>query len=118
MPEPLPLPLLPRSDRKIPPWVLSTTILLRLQHLLKQLERRFEFTSADLKAPRGMVDWGRYATVNIPRAAYDQVPSTYPDLRDDREIKGAIHYTLWKQLSGLQSQRTAGVVVFAINQTL
>jgi len=29
IPIPLRLPLLPRSDRKIPPWVLSTTILLR-----------------------------------------------------------------------------------------
>jgi hypothetical protein len=114
LPEPLALPLLPRSDRKIPPWVLSTTILLRLQRLLKQLERRFEYTSADLQVPKGRVDWGRYATVKIARAAYDQVPSTFPDLRDDREIKGAIHYTLRKQLSGLQSQRTAGVVVLQL----
>ena len=114
LPEPLPLPMLPRSDRKIPPWVLATTILLRLQRLLKQLERRFEFISEDLSAPRGRVDWGRYATVNMVRAAYDQVPSTFPDLRDDREIKGAIHYTLRRQLSSLQSQRTAGVVVLQL----
>lgn len=114
LPELQPLPLLPRSDRKIPPWVLSTTILLRLQRLLKQLERRFEFITADLEAPRGRVDWERYATVNIVRAAYNQVPSTFPDLRDDREVKGAIHYTLHKQLSGLQSQRTAGVVVLQL----
>ncbi len=114
LPEPLPVPLLPRSDRKVPPWVLSTTILLRLQRLLKQLERRFELTSADLRAPRGQVNWNHYATVKITRAAYDQVPSTFPDLRDDREIKGAIHYTLRKQLSGLQSQRTAGVVVLQL----
>ncbi|MGI6307210.1 MAG: AAA family ATPase [Dethiobacteria bacterium] len=36
IPIPLRLPLLPRPDRKIPPWVLSTTILLRLQKLLEQ----------------------------------------------------------------------------------
>ena len=61
LPDPLPLPLLPRSDRKIPPWVLSSTILLRLQKLLNQLERRFEYTEADLNAPRGQVKWIEYA---------------------------------------------------------
>jgi hypothetical protein len=42
---------LPRSDRKVPPWVLSSTILFRLQKLLDQLERGFEYTEADLSAP-------------------------------------------------------------------
>ena len=34
VPSTLPLPLLPRSDRKIPPWVLSSIVLFRLQALL------------------------------------------------------------------------------------
>lgn len=114
VPEPLPLPLLPRSDRKIPPWVLSTTILLRLQKLLNQLERRFEYTRADLKAPRGQVNWVEYATTKLPHADFLHVPCRFPDLRDDRELKGAIHFTLRKQLSGLQSQRTAGVIVLQL----
>lgn len=114
LPEPLPLPLLPRSDRKIPPWVLSTTILLRIQKLLNQLERRFEFTKADLSAPRGQVNWAEYATTKLPRADFLSVPCRYPDLRDDRELKGAIHFTLRKQLAGLQSQRTAGTVVLQL----
>ena len=38
---------------KIPPWVLSTIILLRLRSLLDRLERRFEFSEADCPAPRG-----------------------------------------------------------------
>ena len=53
IPQPLRLPMLPRSDRKIPPWVLSTIILLRLRSLLDRLERRFEFSEADCPAPRG-----------------------------------------------------------------
>ncbi|MCI0616767.1 hypothetical protein L0244_27625, partial [bacterium] len=40
IPSPLKLPLLPRSERKIPPWVLSTMILIRLKALLDRLERR------------------------------------------------------------------------------
>ncbi|HOJ84747.1 MAG TPA: hypothetical protein PKY23_08540, partial [Bacillota bacterium] len=114
LPEPLPLPLLPRSDRKIPPWVLSTTILLRIQKLLHQLERRFEYTEDVLNAPRGQVNWARYATVKLPRADFLSVPCRFPDLRDDRELKGAIHFTLRKQLANLQSQRTAGVVVLQL----
>ena len=114
IPTPLRLPMLPRSDRKIPPWVLSTTILLRIQKLLEQMERRFEFVEADLNAPRGQVNWGKYATTRMPQADFLSVPCKFPDLRDDREIKGAIHYTLRKQLASLQSQRTAGVVVLQL----
>ena len=114
IPVPLRLPLLPRSDRKIPPWVLSTTILLRLQKLLDRLDRSFEFTEDILNAPRGQVNWTRYATTNIPRAGFLNVPCRFPDLKDDRDLKGAIHYTLRKQLSSLQSQRTAGVIVLQL----
>ena len=114
IPTPLRLPLLPRSDRKIPPWVLSTTILLRLKRLLDRLERRFDFTEEDLTAPRGQVQWSRYATEKLPRAQFLNVPCRFPDLRDDRELKSAIHYTLRKQLSSLQSQRTAGVMVLQL----
>ena len=42
------------------------------------------------------------------------VPCRFPDLKDDRDLKGAIHYTLRKQLSSLQSQRTAGVIVLQL----
>ncbi|NLI70290.1 MAG: hypothetical protein GX364_05465 [Firmicutes bacterium] len=114
LPEPLPLPLLPHSDRKIPPWVLSSTILLRLQKLLDRLERRFEYSEADLNAPRGQVKWAEYAAVKLPQAAFHKVPCRFPDLRDDRNLKSAIHFTLRKQLSSLQSQRVAGVVVLQL----
>lgn len=114
LPTPLRLPLLPRSDRKIPPWVISTTILLRIERLLKQLDRRFEFTQSDLSAPRGQINWPRYAEVKMSRGNFLRVPCRFPDLREDRELKGAIHYTLRKQLSSLQSQRTAGVVVLQL----
>ncbi len=114
LPDPLPLPLLPRSDRKVPPWVLSSTILLRLQRLLHQLERRFEYTESNLGAPRGQVNWDKYAIAKLTRADFLSIPCRFPDLRDDRELKAAIHFTLQKQLSGLQSQRTVGVVVLQL----
>jgi hypothetical protein len=114
IPSPLALPLLPRSDRKIPAWVLSTTILLRIEALLRQLERRFEITSEDRAAPKGTVDWAGYATRQIPRARFLSVPCRYPDLRDDRRLRGAIRYTLQHQLAALETQRTAGTFVLKL----
>src|SRR4029077_1091799 len=42
IPQVLSLPLLPKTEREIPDWVLSATILPRLKALLAQLLRRFE----------------------------------------------------------------------------
>ncbi len=111
IPSPLKLPMLPRSERKIPPWVLSTMILIRLKALLDRLERRFELVDCTLSAPKGTVHWNRYAVSGIARSKFLEVPCTIPDLRDDRDLKSSIHFTLLRQLSSLESQRTAGIVV-------
>jgi McrBC 5-methylcytosine restriction system component len=114
IPAPLDLPMLPRSDRKIPAWVLSAIVLFRLQALLKQLERRFEILEEDRTAPKGSVNWTSYATRQIPRGAFLAVPCRFPDLRDDRQLKSAIRFTLQKQLAGLEGQRTSGVFVLKL----
>ncbi len=111
IPTPLRLPLLPGSERKIPPWVMSTIVLFRLQALLNSLNRRFELIKDDLPAPRGTVNWQRYITEKLPHAQFLQVPCQFPDLRDDQEVKAAIHFTLRKQLASLNTQRHAGVLV-------
>ena len=114
IPKPLRLPMLPRSDRKIPTWVLSTIILFRLRALLDRLERRFEFSESDCPAPRGSVRWNEYATERLPSARFLSVPCRYPDLRDDQELKAAIHFTLRRQLLSLDGQRQAGIVVMRL----
>lgn len=114
VPQPLSLPLLPRSDRKIPPWVLSTIVLSRIERLLSQLERRFEIVSATRSAPRGAVDWSRYATRHMARADFMSVPCRFPDLRDDRELRAGIRFTLQRQLNGLDGQRAAGAFVLRL----
>jgi hypothetical protein len=53
------LPNLPRSDRRFPPWVLSSIVLMRLEQLLRITNRRFAMTEADLVAPRGQISWPR-----------------------------------------------------------
>lgn len=114
IPSPLRLPLLPGSERKIPPWVLSTIVLFRLRALLNSLDRRFELTTSNLPAPRGAVNWQTYVRNRIPRAQFLQVPCQFPDLRDDEKLKAAIHFTLRKQLASLNTQRQAGVLVLGL----
>lgn len=114
VPSPLALPLLPRSDRKIPPWVLSTIVLFRIRALLRQLERRFESVEEIRRAPRGSVNWPAYATRSVSNARFLDVPCRYPDLLDDRRLRAAIRFVLHKQLQGLEGQRTAGVFVLRL----
>jgi len=112
IPMPLSLPLLPRSERKIPPWVLSTIVIARVEALLKGLERRFELIEQERHAPRGTVDWPAYARRQIGRARFLNVPCRFPDLRDDRELKAAIRFTLEKQIASLQGQLGSGLFIF------
>jgi hypothetical protein len=114
VPTPLRLPLLPRSERKIPPWVLSALVLVRLRALLNRLERRFEMVAEERRAPRGSVDWANYATRNVSRGQFLAVPCRFADLRDDRDLRAAIAFTLRKQIQSLQSQRMAGVFILGL----
>ena len=114
VPAPLSLPLLPRSERKIPPWVLSSMIISRIQVLLKTLERRFEMKHEVRAAPRGRIDWPSYTRREIARSRFLSVPCRFPNLQDDRELKAAIRFTLEKQLGSLLTQRTAGLFVFKL----
>lgn len=110
-PTPLRLPLLKRSERRVPPWVLSFMVLARLKALLDRLERRFEFIERERLAPKGTVRWQRYATRNLPRGHFLAVPCTFPDLRDDRHLKAAIRFTIERQLRSLETQREQGTYV-------
>lgn len=105
------LPMLPRSDREIPSWVLSGTVLSRLAALLRSLQRKFILRELDLRAPRGQIKWDRYVQRRISQMKVLDVPCRVPDLEDHRELKAAIHFTLKKQLKSLETQLPAGMVV-------
>jgi hypothetical protein len=111
VPRPLRLPLLHRSERRVPPWVLSSMILVRLQALLDCLNRRFEIISEDRRAPRGRVNWNQYATNKVSRANLLSVPCSFVDLRDDRLLKGAIKHALEQQIRGLETQKEHGAFI-------
>jgi 5-methylcytosine-specific restriction endonuclease McrBC regulatory subunit McrC len=110
----LKLPLLPGTEKKVPPWVLSSIVLIRIRSLLDQLERRFELIQSIEPAPKGTVDWTDYATRKIPNAHFLQISCQFPDLRDDRALKSAVHFTLRKQLAGLESQRNLTGAVLSL----
>ncbi len=110
-PTPLRLPLLRRSERRVPIWVLSFMILARLNALLDSLDRRFELSTEALRAPRGAVRWSEYATRGLAHAKFLSIPCTFPDLRDDRLLKGAIRHTLERQLRALETQKEYGAFI-------
>lgn len=110
-PTPLNLPLLKRSERRVPPWVLSFMVLARFKALLDRLDRRFEVTTELRSAPKGRIEWSEYATRHMSRGDFLSVPCTFPDLRDDRQLKGAIRFAVEKQLRSLETQCEQGAFV-------
>jgi hypothetical protein len=111
VPELLPLPELPQSERRIPPWVLASVVLRRLERLLDVTARRFTTVEADRSAPRGAVDWNAYASTRLSRARALDVPCRYPDLRDDERLRSAVHWTVRRHREALLSAPAGGRVV-------
>lgn len=111
VPDLLPLPNPPQSERRVPPWVLSSVVLTRLQALLDTLQRRFSVASDDQRAPRGQVDWDRYAVTRFAVGRALEVPCRYPDLCADEELRAAIHWVVRRHRDALLGQAAAGIVV-------
>lgn len=114
VPAPLKLPLLHRSERRVPPWVLSSMILARIDALLSTIDRRFETVHESRSSPKGRINWNQYAIRSISRAKFLEIPCTFPDLREDRRLLGAIRYTLDRQRQSLEGQRQHGAFVTAL----
>lgn len=110
LPELLPLNELPQSERSIPPWVLASVVLTRLERLLEISARRFVTVTADLIAPKGSVDWTKYAVQRVPYGQLLTVPSRFPDLRDDEDLRSAIHWTVRRQKEELLAAPASGLV--------
>jgi len=111
LPTPLRLPMLPTSERRVPPWVLSTIVLFRVEALLKQLSRSFDYVEADAPAPRGTINWESYSRERIPFGRLADVPCRYPELQTNRTLRAAIHFVLLKQHASLDGQRSASSAV-------
>lgn len=110
-PDLLNLPPLPQSDPRVPPWVLASTVLRRIDRLLENLTREFQVTEEDRRQPRGRIQWGTYVENRAARGQFLSVPCRYPKLQDDAFLRGAIKATLQKQRRALEYERGVGPVV-------
>jgi hypothetical protein len=111
VPRPLKMPIMKTSERRVPPWVLSSMILQRLKGLLDSLNRRFEMTTELRTAPKGQVEWASYVVTHVSHGQLLSIPCTFPDLREDRTLRSAIRFTLEQHLSALGTQRSQGKFV-------
>lgn len=110
----LALPALPQSDRRVPPWVLASTVLRRLDQLLDNLTREFQLAQEDRRRPRGRIQWGKYVENRFARGRFLDVPCRFPELQDDEFLRGAIKHTLQKQRRSLERERRAGPMVIRL----
>lgn len=110
-PIPLKLETFKGSARNVPPWVLSSMILVRISNLLRTISRKFEMASEIRNAPRGRVRWNEYACRSITTGRFLSIPCTFPDLRHDRQLLGTVRYCLERVIEALQSQLEHGTFV-------
>lgn len=116
-PDILPLPrMVPNSDRQIPSWVLSATVLMRIEALVKQASRRFETNEAVLSAPKGQVNWSRYATNHWAQGHCLSIPCRFPDLLEDTKLRGVMHWTVLRHQDALHTQRGRHIAVLHLLQ--
>lgn len=116
-PDILPLPrMVPNSDRQIPSWVLSATVLMRIEALIKQSSRRFEINEAVLSAPKGQVNWARYATNHWAQGQCLSIPCRFPDLLEDTKLRGVMHWTVLRHQDALRTQRGRHIAVLHLLQ--
>lgn len=114
LPNILNLPQLKISERRVPPWVLSSVILDRLHEMLEQLDRRFEMDELYRSKPKGTVDWVDYAQKQVPKGRFLNFKCRYPELQKNREMKSMVHFALKKQRQSLETQRDAGIHVLQL----
>lgn len=103
VPEILRAPLLPQSLYQIPSWVIASTVVSRLEMLMREPTRKFVLKNEVLPQPRGRVDWGAYARHHIARGTAMRVPCTYPNLGDDELLLAGVHASVLKHMQSLAS---------------
>lgn len=114
LPNILNMPQLKISERRIPPWVLSSVVLSRLEQLIQHLDRRFEMNESYHSKPKGTVSWTDYSQKQIPKGQFLNFKCRYPELQENRQLKSIVHFALKKQKQSLETQRDFGVYVMQL----
>ena len=87
-------PLVPGSAREVPPWMLASPVLRRIEGLLAHRKRGFVERSEHRQSPRGRVDWSAWARRDVPAGRWTQLPCHFPDPDDDPNLMAAVRWTL------------------------
>jgi len=114
LPNILNMPQLKISERRVPPWVLSSVVLGRLEVLIRNLDRRFEMDESYHSIPKGQVNWADYSQKQVPHGRFLNMKCRFPELKENREIKSIVHFALKKQRQSLETQRDFGVHVLQL----
>ncbi len=93
-PEFLALPLVPGSEREVPPWVLAGPVLKRLEALLHSLTPGFRQAEEFLIKPRGQIVWAKYLSDSLVKGKWHHLPCRFPDLATDPLLRRHIRWTL------------------------
>lgn len=93
-PEFVDAPLVPGSGREVPPWVLAGPIIVRLESMLRELQRGYSVVEEVLSKPRGKVIWNRYSSESLGRGYWERLPCRFPDLGRDEHLCGTIRWAL------------------------
>lgn len=114
LPNILNMPQLKISERRVPPWVLSSVVLGRLELLIKNLDRRFEMEESYRSVPKGTVNWADYSQKQVPKGRFLNMKCRYPELQENLELKSIVHFALKKQRQSLETQRDFGIHVLQL----
>jgi hypothetical protein len=111
VPQILPIHQLPQSDRQIPQWVLSATVIARVEALLRSIDRSFTIVEEDRRRPRGQIMWPDYLRSGMPRGRAHIVPCRFPDLRRDEPLLRAAAFTIRRHQAALRGISSDGAIV-------
>lgn len=114
VPEILDQPIMKVSEKNIPPWVLSSLVLKRIDALIKKIDRKFSFQEQILPSPKGTVNWASYSANSMSKAKFFDFECRYPSLVSNQQLRGIIHFALLKQIQSLRSQYGQGLHVRAL----
>jgi hypothetical protein len=111
VPQILPIHQLPQSDRQVPQWVLSATVISRAEALLRSIDRTFTNVEEERRRPRGQIMWSEYLRSGVARGRSHIVPCRFPDLRRDEPLIRAIAYTVRRHQASLRGLASDGPIV-------
>ncbi len=114
LPELQHLPMIPRSAREIPSWVVASVILSRLEGLLGDVSRKYVSRKEELQSPKGRIDWQIYVARQLPQCKWLDIPCEYSELGNHPDLMGMIRYTLQKIHAELSANREGGIVVLQL----